>query len=99
MPPLTPIVAPHVQSRTSMFQIPMTNEDGICRNGEEFEIHQVGSHPLLICWHVEIIMRTTCSLQNRKLSSSYNEENPRSSFTRMVNVILSTRRRKVLTVH
>lgn len=55
--------------RTSMLQIHIKNEDWICRNGDYFEIHDVGNRPLLLRWHVDILMETVHNPQIRRISS------------------------------
>lgn len=66
------------ESRTSMLQIPTTNEELLCRIVDVFQIHIICNQLPLLCWHVDILMGKVQKPQIRMLSSSYNDNKIRS---------------------
>lgn len=55
---------------SEVLQIPTANEEWLCSDGEEFQLHQISNYPLLLRWNVWILMGTVRNAKNRRLSSS-----------------------------
>lgn len=80
-------------SRTSTLRMPMSNENGLCKDGDEFQFHKIWNPSLLIHWRVNILMWTVSNPQIRRLSCSSNNEESGYRAIRMVEGIVLSQAR------
>lgn len=58
-----------------MRHAPISNEDGLGRNYDEFQFHQIDNHPLPIGWHTNKPKGSVDNPQTQSIKpSSYDEE-------------------------
>lgn len=86
-------------SRMNMWQISMANEDLLCRDFDEFELHQVDNLPPLLRRHVEIRMGTDRNPQIVRFSSTDDDKRNRSSVLDIVKGLVTALDMPVISRH